>query len=221
MIIFFFHYAFIPLSFYGSLFHEASLGRVIGSEDTSELGRDLGSKPGGGPLSPCLSAFLWVREGTTTTTPSPTVSHCLSLLSTKRGGAHTERGRQWLTFPFPFVHHQPPDWKVERLLTVETRAPFPWVRLMVEPSSFAMVNNLSKEKRFLRDKFLTIGAVSRRLPPPWSREASKGQWKVTADSLSTPRQGVGVLGEDVGLSLANASLSLETTPNIFTPSTPW
>ena len=28
-----------------------------------------------------------------------------------------------LTFPFPFVHHQPPDWKVERLLTVETRAP--------------------------------------------------------------------------------------------------
>ena len=28
---------------------------------------------------------------------------------------------QRLTFPFPFVHHQPHDWKVEQLLTVETR----------------------------------------------------------------------------------------------------
>ena len=28
---------------------------------------------------------------------------------------------QRLTFPFPFVHHQPPDWKVEQLLTMETR----------------------------------------------------------------------------------------------------
>ena len=24
-----------------------------------------------------------------------------------------------LTFPFPFVHHQPRDWKVEQLLTME------------------------------------------------------------------------------------------------------
>ena len=28
---------------------------------------------------------------------------------------------QRLTFPFPFVHHQSHDWKVEQLLTVETR----------------------------------------------------------------------------------------------------
>ena len=32
-----------------------------------------------------------------------------------------ERSQQRLTFPFPFVHHQPHDWKVEQLLTVERR----------------------------------------------------------------------------------------------------
>jgi len=32
-------------------------------------------------------------------------------------GQHLQR----LTFPFPFVHHQPHDWKVEQLLTVETK----------------------------------------------------------------------------------------------------
>jgi hypothetical protein len=39
-----------------------------------------------------------------------------------------DRGSLWrlgqrLTFPFPFVHHQPHDWKVEQLSTVETRSP--------------------------------------------------------------------------------------------------
>ena len=28
-----------------------------------------------------------------------------------------------LIFPFPFVHHQPHEWKEEQLLTVETRTP--------------------------------------------------------------------------------------------------
>jgi hypothetical protein len=28
-----------------------------------------------------------------------------------------------LTFPFPFVHLQPLDWKLEQLLTVETKSP--------------------------------------------------------------------------------------------------
>ena len=31
--------------------------------------------------------------------------------------------QQRLTFPFPFVHHQPHDRKVGQLLTVETRTP--------------------------------------------------------------------------------------------------
>ena len=48
---------------------------------------------------------------------------------------------QRLTFPFPFVHHQPPDWKVEQLLTMETRiliaeqAGFPFICTLVSTAS--------------------------------------------------------------------------------------
>ena len=57
------------------------------------------------------------------------------LMVRTKGKRLTAGAEQRLTFPFPFVHHQPPDWKVEQLLTVEPRAQstvqccvhFPWL----------------------------------------------------------------------------------------------
>ena len=46
-----------------------------------------------------------------------------------------KRQKQRLTFPFPFVHHQPHDWKVEQLLTVERRTLCPKERDKGSPVS--------------------------------------------------------------------------------------
>jgi hypothetical protein len=59
---------------------------------------------------------------------------------------------QRLTFPFPFVHHQSHDWKVEQLLTVETRT------LLRESS--AAVKILSLVSRFPFMKSLVAGSLS-------------------------------------------------------------
>ena len=46
---------------------------------------------------------------------------CHALLRSSRKEKRKVSAKQRLTFPFPFVHHQPHDWKVEQLLTVERR----------------------------------------------------------------------------------------------------
>ena len=65
---------------------------------------------------------------------------------------------QRLTFPFPFVHHQSHDWKVEQLLTVETRT------LLRESS--AAVKILSLVSRFPFMKSLVAGSLSLSHGPP-------------------------------------------------------
>ena len=58
------------------------------------------------------SVWTWCRGDI-----GPRVNCFLSSLSFSK----RKREKQRLTFPFPFVHHQPHDWKVEQLLTVERR----------------------------------------------------------------------------------------------------